>query len=280
MRPTLALALALATLAFTACKRDDDAKPAPGASAPPPSARDAGPPQVDAMMMPLPAPPLTPAIPPGTIGLQVIDVTYGGFVAQGLPAIKGDGSMIAVVAVADDGGRGYLDLEARVLDASGKVVKAVRVADPNQADPEEPAAGAPPSAANLATKAAVAEVNAWFAAGDWRALPGSEPIPPSDDLDAELPVTYRDLTFRLEVRKQLVTIRRGDAKVASHKLTRVYPVPGKPDADAPCNDEQPYLSAVHVDDAAAKVVLTIGFVAGGHNCGARGPVHAIVPLPK
>ncbi len=277
MRPTLALALA--TLVVTACKRADDAKPTPGASAPPPSAADAGAPSVDAAPVPSTPPPLTPAIAPGKVGLQVIDVTYGGFVAQGLPAIKGDGSQVAVVAVADDGGRGFLDLEARLLDATGKVVQTVRVADPDKADPEEPAPGVPP-AADAATAAAVAQVNGWFATGDWRALPGSEPVPPSDDLDPDAAVTYGDLTYRLDVRKQVVTISRGGAKVASHKLTRVYPVPGKPDLDAPCNDEQPYLSAVHVDATAAKVVLTIGFVAGGHNCGARGAVHAIVPLPR
>lgn len=280
MRPTLTLAFALATFTVTACKRAEDARPSPGASAPPPTGRDAGPPAVDAAPVPSTPPPLTPAIAPGKVGLQVIDVTYGGFVAQGLPAIKGDGSQVAVVAVADDGGRGFLDLEARLLDATGKVVQTVRVADPDKADPEEPTPGAPPSPADLATQAAVAEVNGWFATGAWRALPGSEPVPPSDDLDADAAVTYRDLTYRLEVRKQIVTISRGGAKLASHKLTRVYPVPGKPNADAPCNDEQPYLSAVHVDDATARAVLTIGFVAGGHNCGARGAVHAIVPLPR
>src|SRR5688572_16645152 len=73
---------------------------------------DAAPEVTDAM-----PPPLTPP-PPGGRGVQVFDLQYGGFDQPGLPAIKDDGSELAATAVADDGGRGYLDLRFLVIDGA------------------------------------------------------------------------------------------------------------------------------------------------------------------
>src|SRR5262245_8207224 len=120
------LALVAVVLAVVGCKKKENEQAKP----PPPPAVDAAP-AVDAMEVDAGPPPLTPAVPAGKIGVQILDLEYGGMNAPGLPAIRDDGSQYAVVALADDGGRGYLDLTLRLLDGkTGKVAKEWVLADP------------------------------------------------------------------------------------------------------------------------------------------------------
>lgn len=268
----LRLRVLVAGLALVACKKSEP-KPRPEA-APPPVAVDVSLPDAAPMDA---EEPLTPAVPDGKLGVQVRGLTYEGYEAKGLPAIRADGALIVALAEGDDGGRGYLDLTAHVLDGAGAAVKRVRLTDPNQVElADDPDRTNP--AAEAATRAAVAELNATLSDGTWRTLVGV--TAPSSFEDEPGPLTAGDLAFSLDVRRSVLTIKRGAATVGTHKLTGVYKVPRPARADDACGDEQPYLHAVYPDAASGKALIAIGFAAGGHNCGAAGPAFAVVPLPR
>ncbi len=276
------LQLGIALLAvFASCKKDK-AKEFAG-NAPPPVAIDAAaaPPAVDAAEEDAPPPPLTPAIPDGKIGVQILDLTYGGVETPGLPAIKGDGSLIAAASFADDGGRGYLDLVLYTLDTrTGAVTARTVLADPDKTSDSEQKEPSDLPRVEAEAKAAVAKANEQFASGDWRKMPGSDPLQVSDSQEYTDEITVGDLLYKLDMKKQTLTISKAGKKLATHKLTRLYKVP-KADAgdEDMCGDDSPFLRAIYTDAAAAKVLVEIGFVAGGHNCGASGSVYTVVPLP-
>ena len=46
------------------------------------------------------------------------------------------------------------------------------------------------------------------------------------------------------------------------------------------SEDELKLAQAGKDATAAKVLVEIGFVAGGHNCGASGSVYTVVPLPQ
>ena len=125
-------------------------------------------------------PPLTP--PAGARGVQILDLQYAGFEAPGLPAIRADGSQVAAIVRADDGGRGYLDLRFVLLDgATGKVAKTIRLADPDEsseAESKDDAAGNLDAENALFAKVRtrVADANAVVATGTWRSLVTTEQI--------------------------------------------------------------------------------------------------------
>src|SRR5262245_11264380 len=131
MRPWIAAAL-LAGLA--GCK--DEGKRAPKAVTPAIDAAPVAPIAIDAAGIDAAPPPMTP--PPGARGVQILDLTYGGHSEPGLPAIRDDGSELAATAVADDGGRGYLNLRFLVLDgATGKVKTTIVLADADETSDAE-----------------------------------------------------------------------------------------------------------------------------------------------
>lgn len=271
------VAALLAGLAV-ACKDKTTTKPKAG-----PVVADAAPVAVDAARPAIDAGPgpLTPLA--GERGIQIYDLTYGGYTAPGLPAIKDDGSEIVTTAVADDGGRGYLDLVVVVLDgATGRPRERVQLAD---ADETSEAERVDDEAGNLAAeealavkvRARVAQVNARLTTGAWRSLVSSE----REDLGPPQPVeslTAGDLTFGYDLADRRLTVRRGGAKIASHDLRKLAPG-GDPRADQPCPGDLGYLEAVHVDAPSKKVLVELGAVAQGHNCGGAGPTFAVIPLP-
>lgn len=274
----------LAAVFATGCKKDKGKEAAP---APTPPAGTvaidaaAAPPAVDASDEDAPPPPLTPAIPAGKIGVQVVDLTYGGVETPGLPAIKGDGSVIAAASLADDGGRGYLDLTLRTLDTrTGAVTATMVLADPEKTSDAEQKEPSELPKVEEAAKAAVAEANQLFAAGDWRTLTGTVPLQVSDSAEYSDEITFGDLVYKLDVKKQTLTISRAGKSVATHKLGKLFTVPRPAGDEDMCSGDGPFLRAIYTDAAAAKVLVEIGFVAGGHNCGAQGSVYTVVPLPR
>ncbi|MEZ4403566.1 MAG: hypothetical protein R3B06_26315 [Kofleriaceae bacterium] len=278
----LPVLVALSCSAMACKKKAADAPPPP--VTPPPVVVDAAPPPppVDA---PAEAPPVTPPLAAGAIGVQVTDLTLPTATLAGLPAIKRDGSQVVVASLAEDSGRGYLDLTVQVLDGAGALVKQFPLADPEATAAAEPADAAAPSAAWTSledqTRAKVKEVNDLLATGDWEPLAASPTLAAPDD-DAPQSVELAGVTYQLDALKQKLTLRRGTKVVGTHALTKVYKVPAKAGSDNPdgCGPEQPYLSAVYASEAAGKAVIAIGFAPGGHNCGASGAVYAVVPVAK
>ena len=241
-----------------------------------PAASDAARPLVDAG-----SGPLTP--PAGARGIQIFDLTYGGYTAPGLPAIKDDGSEIVTTAVADDGGRGYLDLVFLVLDgATGRPRDRVQLADPDETSEAE---RVDDEAGNLAAEDAlavkvrdrVAQANARVTTGPWRSLVSSEredvgPPQPSEAL------TAGDLTFTYDLAGRRLTVTRAGTQVARHDLRKLV-AGGGPRADEACPGDLAYLEAVHVDAPSKKVLVELGAFAQGHNCGSAGPSFTVIPLP-
>ncbi len=204
--------------------------------------------------------PLSPAIPAGKLGVQVIDLQYGGFEQPGLPAIRDDGSAIVVTSAGDDGGRGYLDLELLVLDGTtGAVTKTHVLADPNEtsaADDQDPAK------LDAIARTRIAEANATFATGTWRTM-----------------VADPDLTFALDQAKGNVTIARGGKTIATASVAKLLPKAKPPAGDEGCGSEDARLAGAYVDAASKRALIEIGYSAGGHNCGAAGPAYAVVAIP-
>jgi hypothetical protein len=259
------------------CKKDQgkEGQPTPPVGNVPLDASAAPPVDDDA-----PPPPLTPAIPTGKIGVQIVDLTYGGVETPGLPAIKGDGSVIAAASFADDGGRGYMDAILRTLDTrTGAVTATMVLADPDKTSDAEQKEPSDLPRVEEEAKAAVTKANELFAAGDWRTMAGSEPLQVSDSAEYSDEITLGDLRYKLDVKKQLLTISRAGKTVASHKVTKLYALPKTAGDDDMCGGDAPFLRAIYTDPTAAKVLVEVGFVAGGHNCGAAGSVYTVVPLP-
>ena len=204
--------------------------------------------------------PLSPAIPAGKLGVQVIDLQYGGFVQPGLPAIRDDGSAIVVTSAGDDGGRGYLDLELLVLDgATGAVTKTHVLADPDEtsaADEQDPAK------LDAIARTRIAEANATFATGTWRTM-----------------VADPELTFALDQAKGNVTIARGGKTIATASVAKLLPKAKPPAGDEGCGSEDARLAGAYVDAASKRALIEIGYSAGGHNCGAAGSAYAVVAIP-
>ena len=271
----------LVLLALVGCK--DKAAPAKKAVTPPLDAAavavvvDAAPEVSDAI-----PPPLTPP-PPGGRGVQIFDLQYGGFAQPGLPAIKEDGSEVLVTAVADDGGRGYLDLRLLVIDGStGKVKKTFVLADPDlttDAITKDDAAGNfDAEEAQLATiKAELDKVNALVAAGAWRTLATTERADTGPPQPNET-ITVGDLAFSYDLGNRRLVLERDHQHLATHELGPLIPrTKRKP--DDPCPGDLPYLGAVHVDAATKKVVVELAAWPQGHNCGGDGPIFTVIPLP-
>jgi hypothetical protein len=156
------------------------------------------------------------------LGLQIVDLEYGGYQAHGLPAIRGDGAEVLALSAADDGGRGYLTMSALVLDGkTGKVRERIPLVDANEtwdAMRADEDAGGSVKADALArrVRAGVAALGARLATGSWRPLV-SYPAT-SFNPDGEPPpfVTIADATFTLELR----AYRGGRARVARVRAAR------------------------------------------------------------
>lgn len=271
-------------LTMAGCKKKEEApKPATAMVA---SDAAVGPPDAGAVIDAGPAP-LTPAIPAGTIGVQVNDLEYGGFEQPGLPAIRDDGGLVVVTSVGDDGGRGYLDLRMLVLDgATGAVTKTLVLADPDetsdagQKDEGDPALGAAAKLDETARKRVV-EANAVLAAGTWRTMVGAATrATDGDPLADREPQVVGDLSFKLDAAKGVVTIARAGATVATATVAKLMPKATKRGADDEgCGGDAPYLRGVYTDLPSKRALLEIGYLAGGHNCGAGGQGYAVVAIP-
>lgn len=263
------------------CK--DKAKPK-AAPAPAPAVIDAAPAGPIDAAGPVAAAAPSPLTPPvGARGVQIRDLQYGGFAAPGLPAIKADGSEVVTTAVADDGGRGYLDLHFLVLDgADGHVRNDVRLANPDETSEAETADD---QAGNLDVETAlfarvrdrVAQANAWLAAGTYRDLATVARADEGPPQPSEA-IVVGDLTFTYDLGARRLTVTRGGQAVATHDLSKRVPKPSTR-SDSPCPGDLAYLHALHVDAPSKKVVVELGAYAQGHNCGSNGPIFTIVPLP-
>lgn len=228
-----------------------------------------------------PPEPLTPA--PGERGVQLVDLTYGGFHAPGLPAIREDGSEVAALVAPDDGGRGYLNLRMLVLDgATGAVKRTLPLAgaqETSDAEQKDDAAGnfAEEDALAAKVRQRVADANAMFAGARWRTLesierPDADPPGPSESL------VVGDVTFTYDLGQRRLTVTRGGKQVAAHDLSKLVPRPSTR-TDTPCPGDLGYLEALHVDAATRKVLVEIGAYSQGHNCGSDGSVYTVIPLP-
>ncbi|MEZ4399974.1 MAG: hypothetical protein R3B06_08145 [Kofleriaceae bacterium] len=224
--------------------------------------------------------PITPAVTGR--GVQLIDLEYGGFTAIGLPAMRDDGGQLAVVAQADDGGRGYLDLTARILDgATGAVIRELRLADADATsaaitDDDEHPDGTAVAALERRAAATVAELNQ-LVAGPWHPLVATR-RPPADPAPREV-IAVDDLTFTFVVAdRQLVVERAGNVVAVQATGT---PAPAPPaHGDAPCAGDQPTLAAIYRDVATGRALVQFDYQAGGHNCGAGPSTFVVVALPR
>jgi hypothetical protein len=225
--------------------------------------------------------PLTPAV--GERGVQLRDLQYGGFAAPGLPAIREDGSELAALALADDGGRGYLELRFLVLDgATGKVKKTIELADAGataEAEAKDDEAGnfAAEEALYAQVRERVAEANALVAGAGWRTLVTTtrEDSGPPQPLES---IAVGDLELRYDGARRKLSLLRSGQVVSTHDVSKLV---GKasPRADTPCPGDVAYLAAVHVDLPSKKALIELGAWPQGHNCGSAGPTYAVVALP-
>lgn len=284
-RSRLVVSLMVAALSAAACgKKKGGDGPAGDKPAPPPAAVvDAAappPPPIDAAAIDAGPAPLTPAVPAGKVGVQVIDRAYGGVVATGLPAIKGDGSAIAVVRVAEDGGRGYLDATVEVIDVkTGVAAQTILLADPDKtsdADGDVDTVSPARVALDGETAAAVGKVNELLATGDWRAMPGTTPLSLADGTAHPDVLTLGARTFKLDMPAHRLTVEEAGKPTVTLGLAKLYKLP-KP-ADEGCGGDVPFLRTVFADDATGVALAEIGFSPGGHNCGA-GPSAFVVVRP-
>lgn len=271
----LALVVVLGGFAV-GCKKKEE----PRATPPPPPAVDAAP-AIDATDVDALPPPLTPAIPDGKIGLQIIGLPYDGAEATGLPAIRDDGSQIAVRTIADDGGRGYLDLHLKLLDRTGKVTKDHVLADADEITRAGEASEQEelPAAFLDATRAKVAEANALFATG-WHPMKTARRNP--DDASAEGPVTItvEGHAFTYDQGKLTVKPPAGAPIVKTFaQLTGIKSLKkGSKAADEYCGADQEFLAGASVDVASKTAVAEFGFLSG-HNCGNDGEAYGVIALP-
>jgi hypothetical protein len=238
---------------------------------------DAAPPVIDAG-----PPPLTPP-PPGGRGVQIVDLEYGGFAQPGLPAIKADGSAIAVTSVADDGGRGYLDLRFVVLDgATGKALTTIQLVEPEETSA---AIATDDAAGNLDAEEAlyatvrerVAKANAMLAEGTWRPLETVERADSGPPRPMET-ITAGDVAFTYDLAARRLSVARAGLAAPPHELAKLVPRP-KTGTDVTCPGDLYFLGAVHLDPPGSKAVVELTPYAQGHNCGGGGAIFTVVPLP-
>src|SRR5688572_26701567 len=157
---------AIAVLSLLACKKS--AKPPADA---PPAPLDAAAAVVDAADGPPDTGALTPPVPAGKVGIQVLGLEYEGHEAKLLPAIRTDGTQIAAVWVGDDGGRGYLDLKLQIVDAkTGKLAVDQLLVDPDETTAAQREDGTFDPKVLAAVQKRVADANAVLAASEWRPL--------------------------------------------------------------------------------------------------------------
>lgn len=225
--------------------------------------------------------PLTPAV--GERGVQIRDLQYGGFAAPGLPAIREDGSELAAVAQADDGGRGYLALRFVVLDgATGKVKTTIALADASEtadAEHKDDEAGnfAAEEALFAQVRERVAKANALVGGAGWRTLvtTAREDSGPPQPIES---IAIGDLQVRYDGARRKLDLLRNGQVAAMHDVAKLV---GKasPRADTPCPGDVAYLEAVHVDLPTKKALVELGAWPQGHNCGSAGPTYTVVALP-
>lgn len=250
-------------------------------SAKPPA--DAPPPPVDAPALTVDAASadgdpeaLTPPVPAGKPGVQVLGVEYEGHEAKLLPAIKGDGSQVAALSIGDDGGRGYLDLALQIVDGkTGKLVEELTLVEPDETTAAQREDGSFEPALLDAVKRRVADANARFATGDWRALASHA----ADPADAEAPIVAAGITWSLESGLHLVGKRAGKV-VFDRTYTQLTgkKAPRGLDEEDMCPDIV-VLSALHVDEPTGRALVAFGRQSG-HNCGAPGDDLAVIALPR
>jgi hypothetical protein len=218
--------------------------------------------------------PLTPPVPSGKVGIQVLGLEYEGFEAKLLPAIRTDGSQVAAVWVGDDGGRGYLDLKFQLVDArTSKVVSDQRLVDPDETNAALGDDGQFDPAVVAAVKKRVGDVNAFLAAGQWRALDTH-----TADGGPDAPIVAAGINWSLEDGARLVGTRAGK-KVFDKTYAQLTgkKAPGGDSEEDMCPDVLS-LSAVHVDEATSQAVVAFGRLPG-HNCGAPGDELVVIALP-
>lgn len=267
----LAAVASLALVSLAACKK---------ASKPPADATsvvvDAAVATVDAAAAEPEPGPLTPPVPAGKVGIQVLGLEYEGYEAKLLPAIRGDGSQIAAAWLGDDGGRGYLDLKLQIVDAkTGKVVDDRRLVDPEETTAAQGEDGSFDSKLNDAVKKRVADANAILGAGEWRALQSHVAEP----TDPEAPIVAAGINWSLESGLHLVGKRAGKVVFdRTYSQLTNKKAPRDADDDDMCPDIIT-LSAIHVDEPSSQALVAFGRMPG-HNCGAPGDDLAVIALPK
>jgi hypothetical protein len=266
----LVVAVGVAALAI-GCGKKKKEEPKP-TTPPPAAAVDAAAAVAPTEVIDAAPPPLTPAIPAGKIGIQINDLEYGGFQSPGLPAIKSDGSQFIAVVVADDGGRGYLDLQLRLIDATNaKVVKDWVLADPDKTSGSQDSEEENPTPAVLeAAKSAVAEANTMLGAGEWRSLaPVVSDRKANDGGEGPTVVNVGDLTFTYDKGKLTVGKQGVKPIVKTYQQLTGEPPPkvGPKDADDECDASGgEWLKSVSVDATSKRALIEFDFDSG-HNCG-------------
>lgn len=221
--------------------------------------------------------PLTPPVPAGKVGIQVLGLEYEGHEAKMLPAIRADGSQIAALWVGDDGGRGYLDLKLQIVDTkTSKVIDDRRLVDPEETTAGQNEDGAFDPALLEKVKTRVADANAILGAGEWRALESHLAEPG----DPDAPIVAAGINWTLDTKYHLVGTRAG-RKVFDRTYTAL--TKKQPPRDHVVDDEMcPViitLAAIHVDAPSGQALVAFGRQPG-HNCGAPGDDLAVIALPK
>lgn len=222
------------------------------------------------------AAPLTPPIPSGKVGIQVLGLEYEGHEAKMLPAIRADGAQIAAMWVGDDGGRGYLDLKLQIVDVkTGKIVDDRRLVDPEETTATQGDDGSFDPKVLEAVKQRVADANALFAAATWRSMVSHA----GDPGDPEAPIVAAGINWSLDDKRHLIGTRAGQT-VFDRKYTQMTGKLGPRDhvPDEMC-PEIITLSAIHVDEPSSQALVAFGRQPG-HNCGAPGDDLAVITLPK
>ena len=260
--------LIFVAIALAGCK-----KSAKVTDAPPPPPIDAA--AIDASTSDAAPAPLTPPVPSGKVGIQVLGLEYEGFEAKLMPAIRSDGSQVAAVWIGDDGGRGYLDLKFQLVDAkTNKVVDDRRLVDPEETNAAMRDDGTLDPKVLDAVKTRVGDVNALLSAGEWRALDTH-----AAENDPDAPIVAAGINWSLEDGAHLVGTRAGK-KVFDKTYTQLTgrKTPGGGSEEDMCPDVLS-LSAIHVDESSAQAVVAFGRLPG-HNCGAPGDELVVISLPK
>lgn len=261
--------VAAALVALAGCK-----KSAKVIDAPPPPPIDATA-AVDASPVDAAPAPLTPPLPSGKVGVQVLGLEYEGYEAKLLPAIRSDGSQVAALWLGDDGGRGYLDLKLQIVDAkTSKVVDDRRLVDPEETNAAMGEDGTLDPKVLAAARQRVADANAILADGEWRPL-----VTFAAAGEPDAPIVAAGINWSLDEGAHLVGTRAGKKvfdKTYS-QLTGKKTPKGGGDEDM-CPDVLS-LSAIYIDETTEQAVIGFGRLPG-HNCGAPGDELVVIALPR